>query len=67
MKVMANIINTWCISETDAVTVSNWIAIALLVSEIWLATDRQTDRQTDRHTDRQTNYLASSMLRTTWL
>ena len=32
---------------TETVTVSNVIAIASLVSEIWLTTQRQTD--TDRH------------------
>ena len=35
---------------TEAVTALNVIAIASLVSEIWLATKRQTDRQTDRQT-----------------
>ena len=33
---------------------SNVIAIATLVSEIRLATDRQPDRQTDTQTDRHT-------------
>ena len=47
MKVKINIINIWCILVvvTEAVTVLNVIAIALLVSEIWLATDRQTRTQ----------------------
>ena len=34
---------------TETVTVSNVIAIASLVSEIWLVTERQTDGQTDTH------------------
>ena len=34
---------------TEVVTVSNVIAIASQVFEIWLAMERQTDRQT--HTD----------------
>ena len=38
---------------TEAVSASNVIVIASLVSEIWLATDRQTDRQTGRQADRQ--------------
>ena len=45
---------------TEAVTLSHLIAIISLVSEIWLATDRQKDRQTDRpdiRTDRQTTWL----------
>ena len=55
MKVKVNMINTCCILVTEAVTVSNVITIASLVSEIWLsAKDRQTHRETD--------YLASSML-----
>ena len=41
---------------TETGNVSNAIAIASLVSERWLATDRQTDRQTDsRRTDRHTH------------
>ena len=51
MKVKVNVSNTGCILVTVAVTVSNRIAIARLVSEIWLATERQTDEQTDRQTD----------------
>ena len=43
---------------TEAVTVSNVTAIATLVSEIWLAMDRQIDRQADRQTDRQTDRQA---------
>ena len=46
---------------TEAVTSSNLIAIASLVSEISLATDRQTHRQTYRETGRQTDR------QTTWL
>ena len=49
MKVKVNVINTWCIVMVDAVTVSNLIVIVSLVSEIWLATDRQTDRHRHRH------------------
>ena len=41
--------NTGCILVTEAVTVPNEIVIALLFSEIWLATERQTDRQPDTH------------------
>ena len=48
--------------NVNTVTVSTLIAIVLLVSEIWLATDRQTDSQADRQTDRQTDYVTSSML-----
>ena len=58
MKVKVNIINTWCIHVTEAVTVSNVIAIASLVSEIWRVTDTgQTDIRTHRH-----RHLVSSML-----
>ena len=39
---------------TEAVTVSNVIAIASLVSEIWLATERQTHT----HTHTQTQFLS---------
>ena len=46
MKVKVNIIYMSCILITEAVTVSNLIAIISLVSEIWLAMDRHTDRQT---------------------
>ena len=35
---------------TEPVIVSNVIAIASLVSEKWLSTERQTDRQTNTHT-----------------
>ena len=35
-----NIINTWWIIVNEAATVLNLIAMALLVSEIWLSTDR---------------------------
>ena len=48
MKVKVNIINVWCIHMTEAVTVSNLIMIDLMVSEIWLATDRLTNKHTDR-------------------
>ena len=48
MQVKVNIINTWCILVTEAVTVSNMIAISL-------KKDIQTDRQTDRQTDTQTH------------
>ena len=50
MKVKVNIINTCCILVTEAVNMSNLIAIVSLVSEIWLVMERQTDRQTDTHT-----------------
>ena len=40
--------NTLCILITETVTVSNLIALASLLSEIWLATDGHTRRQTDR-------------------
>ena len=43
---------------TEAVTVSNVIAIASLVSEIGLATERQTDRQTDGRTHARTHARA---------
>ena len=46
MKVKVNIINTRCILVTEAVSVSHLIAIASLVFEIWLATDRHTDTET---------------------
>ena len=36
--------NTWCITVTGAVTMSNLITLASPVSEICLATDRQTSR-----------------------
>ena len=41
-------IDAWCIVMTEAVTLSNLMDIASLVSEIWLATDRQTHTQTGR-------------------
>ena len=41
MMVNVNIICTWCILVIEAVTVSNLIVTASLVSEIWLAADRQ--------------------------
>ena len=50
MTVRANDINTWCISMTAAVTVSNGIAIASLVTQIGR---RQTDTETDRQARRQ--------------
>ena len=37
----------------ETITVLKLIAIASLVSELWLTTDRQTGRQTDRQTGRQ--------------
>ena len=40
---------------TQAVTLSNLIAVASLVSEIWLATKRQADRQ--RHTHKISSIL----------
>ena len=46
MKVKVTIINTWYILVSEAVTVSNVVAIVSLVPEIWLATERQTDRHT---------------------
>ena len=49
MKVKVNyIINTWCILITESVTVSNVIAIASLVSDIWLATEIQPHTHTQR-------------------
>ena len=39
--------NTSCILVTKADIVSNLIAIASLLREIWLATDSQTDTHTD--------------------
>ena len=47
MTVKVNIINMWGILVTEAVTVSNLIAIASLVSEIWLAMDGHTHTDTD--------------------
>ena len=44
--VKVNIIHTWSILITEAVTVSNVIAIASLVSEIWLATERHRHTHT---------------------
>ena len=35
------------LTQTETIAVSNVIAIASLVSEIWLATERQTDTHTD--------------------
>ena len=46
MKVTVNIISMLCILATEAVTMSNLITIATLVSDIWLATDTQTHTQT---------------------
>ena len=46
VKVKVNIINMWCIPVTEAVTVSNLIAIASLVFEIWVAMERQTHSDT---------------------
>ena len=63
MKVKVNIINIRCILETEAVTVSNVIAIASLFAEIWLATERQTDRQTDTHARTSTLKLGKSLKR----
>ena len=58
MKVTVNIINTWCILVSEAVTVPSMMMMALLVSEESLARDRHTDRQTDTeihtHTHTQT-------------
>ena len=50
-------IATWCIVMTEAVTLPNLIAFALLVSEIWLAKDTHTHRhtQTHRHTHTRTH------------
>ena len=42
---------------TGAITVSNLIAITSLVSEIWLATDRQTDRHRDDMTSSMLTFL----------
>ena len=47
MKAAKNKNDTGCILITEAGTLSNVIATASLVSEIWRATERQTDRQTD--------------------
>ena len=41
------IIKTCCIIVTEEVTLSNLIANASHVSEVWPATDRHTHRQTD--------------------
>ena len=65
------IINTWCILITEAVTVSNVIAIASLVFEIWLAhTDRHRHRH--RHTDTRSTLkfaksLCKQITRSFWL
>ena len=47
MKVRVNIINTWCISMSEAVTTSSLIMVTSIVSKKSLARDRQTGRQTD--------------------
>ena len=52
--------DTWCIIMTETVTVSNVIAIAALVSEIWLAkeiTRTHTRAHTHTHTHTHTHGL----------
>ena len=61
MKVKVNIINTWCILVTEAVTVSNVIAIASLVSEIWLATERHTHTHWQWHRLDQVVYVKTGL------
>ena len=46
MKVKANIINTWCIPVTEAVTVPSLMMITLVVSEESLARDTHTHTHT---------------------
>ena len=58
MEFKVQIMNTWCILVTEAVTASNLITIVSLVSEIWRTTDRHTHTDRLKHTD----YLDSSML-----
>ena len=62
MEVKVNIVNMRCILVTEAVSVSNVIAIAGLVSEIWLATERQTDRHRHIHTQTDTVSVSSVKL-----
>ena len=52
MEVKVNIINTWCILVSEAVTVPNLMMMTLIVSEESLArdTDTQTDWLTHTHT-----------------
>ena len=45
-KVKINIINTWCILMSEAVTVPSLMRMTLTVSEESLERDRQTDRHT---------------------
>ena len=44
MKVKVNIINTWCILMSEAVTVPSLMMMTSLVSEESLASDRHTHR-----------------------
>ena len=48
MKVTVNIINTWCILMSEAVTVPSWMMTSTVAEEL-LARDRHTYTHTDRH------------------
>ena len=50
-----NIINTGCITMSEAVTMPTLMMVTSTVSEQSLARDPHTDRQVDAQTDRQTN------------
>ena len=55
MKVKVNMINTYCITMSEAVTMLSLMMMTSIVSEELLARDAQTDRQTDTHTHTRTH------------
>ena len=50
MKIKVNIINTWCILMSEAVTEPTLMTMTLIVSEELYARDRHAHRQTHKHT-----------------
>ena len=66
MKVEVNIIHTWCILMSEAVTVPGWMMMTLIVSEESLARDTRsrTHARTDTHTHTHTHKMSLPTLQT---
>ena len=66
MKVKVNIINTWCIITSEAVTVPSLTMMTLIVSEESLVQETHAPTHPPTHTHTERERLRSSILKRIW-